>query len=252
MRRDVLRVLDERRRGSRAIAASYSPWSSATSPNARSSAADAGSFLRASSSVAEASGEAAARRDAARRARRTAARRRASSGRRTRSRRGGPPRRRRCCRGAARPCPAGAGSGCSSGTSPSRRAAAASRRPGARARSSPRRRWRCVSGEAGSICERRVEPRERLGEAPLVEQQAPLAVERLDVARVELHRLRERLARVARRARARGSTHAFAAYARDSSSGEAFARAGPSSTFARSCSACASSVGRALACAPGA
>ena len=47
--------------------------------------------------------------------------------------------------------------------------------------------------------QRGVEARERLGEAPLVEKQAALAVERLHVARVELHGLRERVARVARR-----------------------------------------------------
>ena len=106
-----------------------------------------------------------------------------------------------------------------------------------------------VSGESGSILQRRVEARERLGEAALVQQETALAVQRLDVARVELHGLREGLARFARRRRARGCTHAFAAYARESSSGDAFARAGPSSTLARSASACAGSTGARSSCA---
>src|SRR5208282_3852572 len=46
---------------------------------------------------------------------------------------------------------------------------------------------------------RRVEARERLGEAALAEEELPLAVQRVDVARVALHRLTERLARLAGR-----------------------------------------------------
>jgi len=45
---------------------------------------------------------------------------------------------------------------------------------------------------------RRVEPRERLGRALLVEEQSALSVQRIDVARIDRHRLRERLARVRR------------------------------------------------------
>ena len=98
-----------------------------------------------------------------------------------------------------------------------------------------------VSGRGRVDLERRVEARERLGGPALVQEETALAVERVDVARVELHGLREGVARVARRAALEADPRPGGVRARELA-GDAFARAGPSSTMARSASGCAAST----------